>query len=626
MIGKVFGFLMDKNKKTKGIAAETPSIANQSTNKKISFFSAMLIVMGSSIGAGIFFKAKGVLEASQGSLIFAILAWLIAAFAVISMALALVEIASARNDNLSLIGWCKVFNSRTIYKASKNFMFYIYLPLTYFFMPLYVILSFQDALYGFGATNSFMIGGTGQADWVIWTIISLAISAFFIFISGMSSRAGNIMNKGIMGVKFIPLFATIIIGFIIAGTVGGANASAGPVIQGGAISSTVNSTNFTFMSPGIGLFMAMGAIFFAYDGFYVTAGLQTEMKEPKKTPLAIVFGLGAVTIIYLMIAISMSITGNGGLFGFEDFLTKNNALWVFGVLNLTIAIGVLGIINGFAMWAPRFIEDLIRDDEVPFSQRFKNKLNANKPMVGIFYSIAVSAPIVILFSIVGALAYVNTYDLTYGSIEMGKLYTFADLMGTWTAVLAFVFIMLPIYGGLRNRKTGIVATEQKKYFLWSAWVSVILIGIVILFLVIDAFVNVFMLTNMSLAGWNDTVAGTKFAISKDVFFIFPSSAGSLGEAAILEAAAKGLKFENVNELTAAISSGTVTVSSLTNYEYLIGGDEGLVGRIMKLIVLLVFMAILLVPTIIEDKIHIKQYGSIVNYEKALNLEPTVRLA
>lgn len=618
MIGKVFGFLMNKNKKTKGIAAETPSIANQSTSKKISFFSAMLIVMGSSIGAGIFFKAKGVLEASQGSLIFAILAWLIAAFAVISMALALVEIASARNDNLSLIGWCKVFNSRTIYKASKNFMFYIYLPLTYFFMPLYVILSFQDALYGFGVANSFNLGEGGNADWVIWLIISLAISMFFIFISGMSSRAGNIMNKGIMGVKFIPLFATIIIGFIIAATAGGTNVSAGPVIQGGAISSTVNSTNFTFMSPGIGLFMAMGAIFFAYDGFYVTAGLQTEMKEPKKTPLAIVFGLGAVTIIYLLIAISMSITGDGGLFGFEAYLTENNALWVFGVLNLTIAIGVLGIINGFAMWAPRFIEDLIRDNEVPLSQRFKNKLNANKPMIGIYYSIAVSVPIVILFSIIGALTYVNSYGDAYGSVEMGKLYTFADLMGTWTAVLAFVFIMLPIYGGLKNRKQGFVATEQKKYFVWSAWVSVILIGVVILFLVIDAFVNVFMLTNMSLAGWNDAVAATTFTTTDGTASVtVASSAGLAG----VEAAAKTLGFANLTEML-----NNTTQSNENNYQYFIGGDDGLIGRIMKLVMLLIFMAILLVPTVIEDKIHIKKYGSIVNYEKAFNLEPTVRLA
>ena len=72
--------------------------------------------------------------------------------------------------------------------------------------------------------------------------------------------------------------------------------------------------------------MAIGAIFFAYDGFYVTAGIQSEMKEPKKTPLAIVFGLGAVTIIYLLIAISMSLGGNGGLYGFISYLADKKAM------------------------------------------------------------------------------------------------------------------------------------------------------------------------------------------------------------------------------------------------------------------------------------------------------------
>ena len=105
---------------------EEQSLANASTNKKISFFSAILIVMGSSIGAGIFFKSGTVLENSQSSLVLAIFCWLIAAVSVIAMALALVEVASARNDNLSMIGWAKVFIGRTTVKACKNFMFYIY--------------------------------------------------------------------------------------------------------------------------------------------------------------------------------------------------------------------------------------------------------------------------------------------------------------------------------------------------------------------------------------------------------------------------------------------------------------------------------------------------------------------
>jgi hypothetical protein len=40
--------------------------------KKISFFSAMLVVVGSSVGAGIFLKSKSVLDGSHGSLVLAI--------------------------------------------------------------------------------------------------------------------------------------------------------------------------------------------------------------------------------------------------------------------------------------------------------------------------------------------------------------------------------------------------------------------------------------------------------------------------------------------------------------------------------------------------------------------------
>ncbi|MBR2857761.1 hypothetical protein IKE96_00890 [bacterium] len=47
-------------------------LANAPLKKKIGFFSAMMIVVGSCIGAGIFFKAGKVLEYSQNSLILAI--------------------------------------------------------------------------------------------------------------------------------------------------------------------------------------------------------------------------------------------------------------------------------------------------------------------------------------------------------------------------------------------------------------------------------------------------------------------------------------------------------------------------------------------------------------------------
>lgn len=482
------------NEKVKKSKVNEKSLADAPTSKKIGFFSAMLIVMGSSIGAGIFFKSKAVLDGAHGNLILAIAAWLIAAFAVIAMAMALVEVASARNDNLSLIGWCKTFNSRTIYKASRNFMFYIYLPLTYFFMPLYVILSLQDGIGALTAGNSSISGtntfGT-NVDWLIWTIISLAISAYFIIVSGRSSRMGNIQNKIIMGVKFIPLAVAGIIGFVYVAIEG----ASGIKVDGFNPGSS-DPTSFSGISPGLGMLVAIAGIFFAYDGFYVTAGIQTEMREPKKTPWAILAGLGATTIIYLIIAISMSLNGNGSLFGFGDWLALNNVSWVFGVVNLMIAFGVLGIINGFAMWAPRFIEDLMRERELPFSEKYAAKLsNGSKPWVGIIYSGIITAPIVILFTLIGALAYIENPDYSIYGSGMGSLYTFADLMANWTAVLAFVFIALPIAGAIKNRKNKKVETIQSKFFLPMAYSSVVLVGLTLFLQILGPILNVFLLFN-----------------------------------------------------------------------------------------------------------------------------------
>lgn len=469
------------------------SISHLSKEKKISFFSAMMIVVGSSIGAGIFFKAKSVLEYSQGSLVLAIFAWIMAAFAVISMALALIEISAARNDNLSLIGWCKVFNSKFVYKSSKNFMTYLYMPLTFFFMPFYFVMSLQDSISCFSNYSinpSFMIGGTGNNDWIVWTVICLIVSLFFIIISGSSSRIGNILNLSITSIKFIPLIMTVILGIVIFSITPSEIHVSAWVTNSNEISSIHSNSNFAYISPGIGLFMAMGGIFFAYDGFYVTAGLQTEMKEPKKTPIAILLGLGTVTIIYLIISIIMSLTGNGGISGFENWLIQRDSLWVLGVMNLAIAIGILGIINGFSMWSPRFIEDLIRENELPFSKKFTSKLNNHKPITGILYCITITVPIFIIFSIIGALGYINIYGSIYGAKSLGKLYSFCDLMATWTAVFAFLFVMLPIFGGLRNRHNNKIKIEKKKFFIPTAIISVVLISIVLLMLFLDSIVNV----------------------------------------------------------------------------------------------------------------------------------------
>lgn len=458
-------------------AQANEGLANAPLKKKIGFFSAMMVVVGSSVGAGIFFKAGGVLSNAQGSIIFAMFCWIFAAFAVIAMGLALIEIASARNDNLSLIGWCQTFNGRWVYKACKNFMVYIYLPLTYFFMPLYVIMSIQDGASYFTGSSIIV---SDSLDWVILMAIAVAMTLYFVIVCGLSSKIGNIQNWIITAVKFIPLLFAVVCGFVIFAM----NGIQGDFTAGFNPSATTTPTeiySFASMTPGFGMFIAVAAIFFAYDGFYVAAGLQTEMKEPKKTPMAILFGLIIVTVIYLLIAIAMSLgSTDGSPFGFQDWLVAKNAGWVYGVFQILIGVGVLGIINGFAMWSTRFMEDLIRANEVPLSAKLVNKINDKTPYVGIVYNLVISLPIVIIFCIIGGLAYVNAGGYEYAS-SANKLYSFADLMGTWTALLAFAFILFAIIGALKNRKTNLVKVEKSKFFKPTAMLSILLLSLPIFF-------------------------------------------------------------------------------------------------------------------------------------------------
>ena len=524
----------------------TEGLANAPLKKKIGFFSAMMIVVGSCIGAGIFFKAGGVLTNSANSVVFAMFAWILAAFAVIAMGLALIEIASARNDNLSIIGWSQTFNGKLIYKSCKNFMVYIYLPLTYFFMPLYVVMSIQD---GVGAllTNGATFGTS--ADWAIMMVIAIVMSVYFIVVCGVSSRAGNIQNWIITAVKFIPLALAIGLGFAAFAQNGG---QLPPDVDWGfkpATQETANSIySFATMTPGFGLFIAVAAIFFAYDGFYVTAGIQSEMKEPKKTPLAILFGLIIVTVIYLLIAIAMSLGASGGSpFGFQDWLKDKGLNWLYATFQILIGVGVLGIINGFALWSTRFMEDLVLADEVPFSAKFAGKINPKTPWVGIMYNLVISLPIVVIFCVIGGLGYVTNPDYAGYGTGVGSLYTFADLMGTWTALLAFAFITFAIAGAVKNRSTGLVKVQKTSYFMPMAICTIIINAIAIFFTFFEPIANLFFLFRIPTDGWST---------------------------------------EYVNDI--------------------------FVPRVMIVVVLFLFLALMIAPIYIEEALDKKKYGSLDN--------------
>lgn len=538
-------------------------LANAPLKKKIGFFSAMMIVIGAVMGAGIFFKSNTVLSYSQGSIIMSIFCWLIGVFAVISMVLALIEISSARNDNLSIIGWCQTFNKRIIHKASKNFFIYVFVPLSYFFLPLYVIMSIQDGVMAL--VNNYNGFGT-NADWSIMMVFTLLISLYFIIVCGLSSRIGNIQNWIITCLNMIPAVIAIISGFVYIGLSNGQLANSDTNV--GFVPTPTDDPSslyrFGYMTPGIGIFIAVGAIFFAYDGFYLAAGMQSELKEPKKISLALILGLFVVTIIYLLISIAMSLGSTDGTpSGFLDFFESHNLVWLYILFNILIGVGVLSIINSFGMWTPRLVENLVAMNEIPYGAKFVKKLNNNRPKVGIMYNIIVVIPVIFIFCAIGGLGYINMYPSTNYGTGVGSLYSFADLMATWTSVGAFTFIIFSIFGALKNRKTHAVIVKKTKYLKPMA--------VLCLFLsVLPIFI-------------------TYFSPIADLFLLY----------------------------RIPINSPLDPNTNAPYYDYV---TDVLVPRIMTVVTLLLYMLFTFGPTLVEDIIYVKKYGSVQNGQKQKFLE------
>ena len=98
---------------------------------------------------------------------------------------------------------------------------------------------------------------------------------------------------------------------------------------------------------------------------------------------------------------------------------------------------------------------------------------------------------------------------------MGSLYTFADLMGTWTAVFTFGFIVAAIYGGIKNRKTKKVITDQKSYFVPMAIISLIIVGLALAITILIPIIDLLLIAQLD----SSIPTFTNVVISRVTIFI-----------------------------------------------------------------------------------------------------------
>ena len=452
--------------------------------KKIGFFSSIIMVICSSVGAGIFVKNREILSDVHGAVIFAVLAWTIAIVGILGLTLAIGEICSGsghKNDQ-GFIGWVRAYCNKFLYLGSKNFMTYLHLPIYYLVLPMYLVMVLQQA-FGF------------QVEWWQLLLISLAISSYFIISAGISTKIANIQSWVSMAIKFAPIMLAIAGGFALLG------------VHWNEYSPQINWTNFRpyddpdqhtnlfkDQSATLGIMAAIPAIFFAFDGFYATAGIQTSMREPRKVATSMAVGVAIVSLLDMLITLALVLTtydkdGQAtGIMG--DLNLPPNVIKVFEV---AVAIGVTGIINGFAHYGAKYYNDLIVNNEIPFAKKLKRYVKQDSVFIGVVVGLVIMWCFSIVFCLIGSFAFVNLSHYTlgeYGNKNVSDLYSFCDVIGNWNAVLAFVCILFAVIGCLVNRFTKKIQVERKRWFVLGAIVSTAILGCALIYTVVDACGNI----------------------------------------------------------------------------------------------------------------------------------------
>lgn len=322
--------------------------------KNIGFFPALALVMGTVIGSGVFFKVSNITEVT-GTPGMTLLVWLLGGVITICAGLTVAELAAAIPKNGGLTTYIEYTYGKFSGFLAGWAQSFIYFP---------AMIAAQAIVFSEQVLNLLHF----KDGWIVPVAFIAVASIYLINIIG--SKAGGILQSVTLVVKLIPLIVIIIFGLMNTGDV--------------EVSLAPNTGD-----TGINFFTAIGAgllaTMFAYDGWIHVGNIAGEMKNPKRDlPLAIVLGLGLVTVIYLLINATFLYTMpiedlKGNLSAATD--ASEMLLGDMGgkLVTIGILISVYGALNGYTMTGMRLPYAMAEKNILPFKESFMKVTNAGIP-------------------------------------------------------------------------------------------------------------------------------------------------------------------------------------------------------------------------------------------------------
>ncbi len=312
----------------------------KSMKKNMGVMTAMSIVVGCVIGAGVFFKPYAIYQATGGAPGIGLLSWIIGGAISIFGALTFAEIAvliPRTGGMVTYIG--EVYDKKLGFLAGW----------------MQVVIFYPAYLAGYGVKVGSELSNLLHMN--ITLPVGIGIILVIILLNTLGAGVASRVQIISTVCKLIPLFLIMIAGFIL----------------GGSRESIISPMTGDGLNAGSVLGTTLLAVLFAFEGWTNVGTIAGEMKNPAKDlPKAIVGGVSIIMAVYLLINIAyIKVIPASELMHIESPAAAV-AMKLFGssggtVVAVGIIISVIGAANGFLLSGSRVAYYLANEKSLPFS-------------------------------------------------------------------------------------------------------------------------------------------------------------------------------------------------------------------------------------------------------------------
>ncbi len=432
----------------------------QGLKRNLGMWTAMSLVVGCVIGAGVFFKPYAIYQATGGAPGMGMLAWIIGGLASIFAALTFAEVAVLIPKTGGMVAYLsEVYSEKVGFLAGW----------------MQTIIFYPAFLAGYGVTVGRELGAFVGPQFAL--PIGMILILGLVALNTLGSKTSGGIQVVSTVCKLIPIGLIIVCGFLMGE---GGNPVVSPVVG--------PNTN-----AGAALGSTLLAVLFAFEGWTNVGAIAGEMKNPgKDLPKAIVGGVSIIMAVYFVINLAYLWVLPADVMMTLESPASAVAMALFGpvggtIIKVGIIISVIGAGNGFLMSGSRVAFQLAQENMLPGS-KYLRKLNGNQTPANAIILIGVLACLYSLsgqFDMLTNLAVFSCwifYVLTFLCvIRMRK--THAHLERKYRVPLYPVIPALAILSGVYVIFSQLFLSGMQATLLSLASIVVTLLGLPVLMLV-----------------------------------------------------------------------------------------------------------------------------------------------